>query len=493
MIAVTRGLVAASLLMGGVAGLGACKKPADGAKSALREAGYQATAADWLRASREDNVAALKKFVAAGFAVDTRDGAGGGALHEAARAGAENAADYLLGRGLAVDVRGAAERTPLMVAAIANRQRMVRWLLRQGAAPRLKDHDGYSPLMLAVRENSTKAVGEIAIHVREDLDAALLAAALDGQAEMIDVLTQYGASVYAHMDDGRTPLMLAAQGGHAAAVKMLMELGCSRFTATEDGSTAADYARTEGHPEIAELILKHSAADAFSLESPTQIASAMDAYVEAVAAAIPDAAMDAPAVSDAEYSSARHRPRGPRATPVALDGSTLASTPSAPAAASPLPLVMRHYREREMPLQVVTVADDSATLRLAGATPRAVKLRVGETVPGSTLMVVSVKRRMATTKDNDGRLSDVSVVVVKDTNTGASRSLIAGVPASAHDPVALVEDATSGQRYTARPGQRFFGGDGAEYLINDVGPNQIVIENAATRDVQTLRLRGPRG
>lgn len=505
MKAVTRGLVAASLLAGGSAGLVSCKKPADAAKSALQEAGYQATAADWLRASREDNVVVLKKFVAGGFAVDARDAAGDSALHEAARAGAEHAADFLLGQGLAVDLRGAADRTPLMVAAIANRPRMVRWLLRQGAAPRLKDHDGYSPLMLAVRENSAKAVGEIAIHVREDLDAALLAAALEGQAEMIDVLTQYGASVYAHMDDGRTPLMLAAQGGHAAAVQMLMELGCSRFATTEDGASAADFAQTEGHPEIAALILNHSVADAFTLESPTQIAAAMDAYVEAVAAAVPDAAPDDPAVSDAGPSTVSRRPRGPRMAPVALDGSTLASTPataasaptSAPtataAAAPPLPLIMRHYREREIPLQVVTVSDEAATLRLAGVTPREVKIRVGETVPGSTLMVVSVQRRLTTAKDNDGRLSDVSVVLVKDTNTGATRSLIAGVPASAHDPVALVEDATSGQRYTARPGQRFHGGDGAEYVINDVGPNQIVIENTVTRDVQTLRLRGPRG
>jgi ankyrin repeat protein len=511
---VYRGFLATSLLVGGIAGLGSCRKPAETIKSDLKEVGYQATTEDWLRASREDNVAALKKFVAGGFAVDARDAAGDSALHVAAQAGAEKAADYLLSRGLAVDLRGAGDRTPLMAAVAANNPQMVRWLLRQGATPRLKDREGYSPLILAVRANSTKVVGELAIYSRENLDAAILAAALEGRAEMIDVLTQYGASVYARMDDGRTPLMLAAQGGHADAVKMLMDLGSGRFTATEEGTTAADFAKQEGHPEIADLILAQPAATELTLESPDQIAVTMDAFVEAAAADVPDLATSDPAVVDAASGTPGRQPRTSRATPVSLAGQTLATPPAAaipgpnnPATApgtppgtaaranppTPLPLIMRHYREREIPLQVKTVTADTATLRLTGTTPREVNVRTGETVPGSSLVVVKVQRRMKSGKGDGDGLTEVSVVELKDPATGATRALIAGVPATAHDPVALVEDATSGQRYTATPGQRFRGGDGEEYLVNDVGPNQIVIENTATRNVQTLPLRGPRG
>jgi ankyrin repeat protein len=503
-------LPAAALLVAGVGGLGSCKKPADSIKQDLQEAGFQATTEDWLRASRDDNEVALKKFVAGGFAVDARDAAGDSALHEAARAGAEKAANYLLSRGLAIDLRGAAERTPLMAAVLANHPRMVRWLLRQGAAPRLKDRDGYTPLMLAVRENSSKVVGELAIYTREDLDAALLAAALEGRAEMIDVLTKYGASVYARMDDGRTPLMLAAQSGHAEAVKMLMELGSGRFTATPEGTTAADFARTEGHQEIADLILTQPAVAELTLETPAEIATAMDAYVEAAAVEVPDLAPDDPAVGDEIPGVAAVRqPRGPRVTPVPLAGQILATAPVATEAvnpgspsgtaaarrgpAAPLPLIMRHYREREIPLQVMTVSADSATLRIAGPTPREVRVRAGEAVPGSSLVVVSVHRRVRTGKGNDGNPTEVSVVELRDTGTGASRELIAGVPATAHDPVALVEDATTGHRYTATPGQRFRGGDGEEYVVNDVSANQIVIEHPATGSVQTLPLRGPRG
>jgi hypothetical protein len=100
---------------------------------------------------------------------------------------------------------------------------------------------------------------------------------------------------------------------------------------------------------------------------------------------------------------------------------------------------------------------------------------------------------MEDSKLNLGRPTEVSVVEVRDTATGVSREWISGVPASAHDPVALVEDATTGQRYTATPGQRFKSADGTEFVVSDVRPNQIVIEDAATKAVRTLPLRGPRG
>ena len=88
---------------------------------------------------------------------------------------------------------------------------------------------------------------------------------------------------------------------------------------------------------------------------------------------------------------------------------------------------------------------------------------------------------------------EVSVVEVRDSATGTTRDLISGVPANAHDPVALVEDSTTGRRYTATPGQRFKSADGAEFIISDVRPNQIVIEDAASGSTQTIPLRGPRG
>ena len=82
---------------------------------------------------------------------------------------------------------------------------------------------------------------------------------------------------------------------------------------------------------------------------------------------------------------------------------------------------------------------------------------------------------------------------VRDNSTGTTREWTSGISSNAHDPVALVEDSATGRRYVASPGQRFKASDGTEYIVSDVRPNQMVIEDAATGAVRTIPLRGPRG
>ena len=72
-----------------------CRKPAEAEKSDLKEAGYTLNAADWTRAAAQDDVPALKKFIAAGFDAAATDADGNTALHTAAAAGAKRAADFL--------------------------------------------------------------------------------------------------------------------------------------------------------------------------------------------------------------------------------------------------------------------------------------------------------------------------------------------------------------------------------------------------------------
>ncbi len=462
-----------------------CKKRDETVKSDLGEAGYKLTADDWFRASRENDVTALKKFISAGFSADTRNAEGDSALHAAAAAGAQKSADFLLTQGLAIDLRGVSERTPLMAAVMADQTEMVRWLLRQGADPRLKDNEGFKPLMLAVREGKAGSVEELAAYSREDLDPALLLAALVGRADVIDSLTNFGASVYARMEDGRTPLMIAAENGHLESVKLLLDMGASRFTTDPDGRTAAEIATAAGHPEIAALISRDPLPGELALESPAEIAGSMDAFVDAAVAKSPP---DSKAV-------AKHAPSIP------IDGQTLSSpvastsTPTGKASKGfPIPpLVMRHYREKEIPVSIRTVQGETATVSIAGAAPRDVKVRAGDTIPGSDLVVVRVRRRMEDSKLNPSGTAEISVMEVRDTSSGGTREWISGIPANAHDPVALVEDSATGKRYLASPGQRFKGADGGEYTISDVRPNQIVIQETATGAVQTIPLRGPRG
>lgn len=466
-------------------------------KSDLKEAGYKLTPEDWFRASRENDVAALKKFVSGGFPADTRTTEGDSALHAAATGGAQGTANFLLNRGLAVDLRGSAGRTPLMAAVMADQTEMVRWLLRQGADPRLKDKEGFKPLMMAVREGKSGAVEEIAPYDREDLDPALLLAALVGRADVIDSLTNFGASVYARMEDGRTPLMIAAENGHTESVKLLLDIGASRFTTDPEGRTAADIATAASHPEIAALISRDPSPAELALDSPAEIAKSMNTLVDA---------------ATAKASATKHDTTPPQAAaPMPLEGETLSrpvasqpisqgkpalGTPPEIRSAEPFlmpPLVMRQYREKEVPVHVKSVQGEIATVRINGAAPREVKVRAGDPIPGSKLVVVRVQRRMEDSKVNLGHPSEISVVEVRDGTTGQTREWISGNPSNAHDPVALVEDAATGKRYVAAPGQRFKGGDGAEYLISAVRPNQMVIQDLASGAVRTIPLRGPRG
>lgn len=483
--------------------LPSCKKrTAETVKSDLGEAGYKLTPEDWFRASRENDVPALKKFVSGGFHADTLNTEGDSALHAAAAAGAQGSADYLLKRGLGVDLRSTTGRTPLMAAVLADQTEMVHWLLRQGADPRLKDSEGFKPLMLAVREGKPGAVGELAAYVREDLDPALLLAALVGRADVIDSLTNYGASVYARMEDGRTPLMIAAQNGNTEAVKLLLDIGASRFTTDPDGRTAADIATAAGHPEIAALISREPQPSDLALDSPAEIARSMDLVVDtAVAkAAVAVPKREASLPLDGETLS------NPVVSQVAVVGKNEVTknevaknetgNRSESGNATPFampPLVMRDYREKEVPVHVTTVQGDTATVSIAGPSPREVKVRAGDAIPGSKLTVVRVRRRMEDSKVSLGKLMEISVVEVRDEGSGKSREWIAGVPSSAHDPVALVEDAATGKRYVAAPGQHFKAADGTEYLISEVRPNQLVIQDVASGTVQTIPLRGPRG
>ncbi len=471
-----------------------CKNKNEAVGSDLKEAGYQMTPEDWFRASRDNDAQALKKFLSGGFSKDTKDAEGNTALHIAAAAGAENSADFLMRSGVSVDVIGAEGRTPLMAAVMAKKPAMIRWLLRQGANPHLKDADHFKPLMLAVREGSAGSVVELAPYDREDLDGALLMASLLGKTEVIDSLTNYGASVYARMEDGRTPLMLAAQNGHLEAVKLLLDIGASRYAVSEEGKTAATLATEMGHAEVAAAINREPTAKELALETPEQIAAEMDEFVAA-------AEGESPPEGTGEKSSPPLGAKPPARVSPPIDGAVFKiATPAAAAgksnrssAAVTAPITMRHYRESDVPIEVKSISGEVATLKVAGTNSKEIRVKAGDAIPGSTLMVIRVKRRMEDSKVTDGKPMEVSVVEVADRDSGAKREWISGRPSTAHDPIALVEDPVTGERYTATPGQKFHSSDGREYRIADVRPNQIIIEDVAAGTMQTIPLSGPRG
>ncbi len=463
--------------------LAGCKDRQESAQQELKDRGYELTPEAFFRAAESDDVAVLGKLVEHGIAVDTRNAAGDTALHAAAVAGMRKSADFLLDRKLPVDVTGAEGRTPLMSAVVSGPPEMVRYLLSQKADPLKKDAEGIKPLMLAVREGRAEMVAELAPYDREKLDDALLVAALEGKAAVIDELTNYGASVYARMDDGRTPLMLAAENGHVEAVEMLIEIGANRFSMDDEGRIAADLAREAGHEQLAMRLAEAPGRDEFGIEEPADLGAEMLAKVtEAESGG--DAAGEPARSGEPAAGGAGAVP----AAPAPLDGMVLEPVSEGDLPAKQ-PLVMRAYRQKELPLRVESVEGEVATLRMSSGGVK--QVAQGETIPGTPLKVVRVERRMRDLKDQGGQ-TEVSVVEVEDEDSGRRRELVSGLESTAHDPVALVEDA-GGKRYVARAGQKFRGADGSEYVVVDVRPNQMVIENRTSGEVITVPLRGPRG
>jgi ankyrin repeat protein len=484
----------------GLLSVPACRKPSDAGKAELGDAGYQLTRADWFRAVAENNVSVMRRFLEAGMDWKSPDDAGDLALHVAARAGAQEAAGFLLDKGMEVNAVGAQGRTPLMAAALGDQRAMVRWLVKQGADQAITDAEGYSALLIAVREGKAGAVNELAAIHGESLDPALQLAALTGKHVVIDTLTNYGASVYTRMEDGRTPLMLAAENGHTEAVRLLLDLGASRQAVDENGLTALDHASANGYQEIVALIREERPADSLSLAGVNELGKELQQTLEkALVESVVEAGSERGGVSESAPVAAS----GPVAP---LAGAVLsAAAPSGRASSSPVtadaksgeaampPLVMRLYQERELPVRVASVDQGKARVEMLGSVQREVVLGKGDSLPGTRLVVVRAERRMQESKLNLGQAMEVSVVEVRDPVTGTKREWISGHPAMAHDPVALVEDAATGKRYLALPGQRFKSADGAEFIVSDVRPDQIIIEAVASGMVTTLPLRGPRG
>lgn len=455
-------------------GLVACKKDKGLAEADIEEAGYAMTQEGWLKALRADHLEVVKKMAKSGFDIKAKDEKGRHSLHIAAEAGSINVAEYLLDSKIPINDTDNEGRTPLMLAVLSGRHEMVRWLLKQGADPKLKDKNGYMALMLAVSNHQVKSVEELAPYHREDLDSALLLASMEGDAAAIDTLTNYGASVHARMDDGQTPLMLAAKNGHQEAVAILIDIGASRHTTTEAGETAQSLAIKEGHPEIAEMIEKGFSGEAIALDTDEQIAMALSSEI------------NKPATGG----------KSPEKV-VLLEGARISSFPKGSTAnnssAQDSPIIMRQYSQRELPVEVKKVSAESATLRLSGKPAKEISVRAGDTIPSSNLVVVKVSTRTEVGKLNNSQPIYVGVVVVENKQTGQRREWRSGAPAVGHDPVALVEDAVTGRRYIAKNGQKFSSEDGRQFIVSDVRPGQLVIEDVTSGEVSTLLLRGPRG
>lgn len=480
----------------------ACGDKKEQATKELETSGYQATPADFLRASENGDIRALELFVKQGMDLGTKDDNGWTALHLAARAKRQESVAFLLEAGMDIETPGLDGVTPMMLAAREGHHTMVRYLLKQGAKAELKDHKNRSSLILAVEGGHAASVEEIAPYSRNQLDTALLYAASQGKHQVIEALTSFGASVYVRHEGGMTPLMLASEKGYLDTVKSLLENGANRYAVNEHGWTAAQVAEAANQTPIANLLNQSPDAAELAINEPT-IEEGVE-WTEPIVAAtdMPQTDGDANPTSEPVGTPEANAVNTPTpATPARTSGkkhlSFIADKTIASKGATPddvaKDLAMLDYKEKPLPLIVEKTTPrasggSEAQVRMLYGKQKKVTVKEGDTIPATQFKVISIRRMLNHSKITDGQPTDVSVVEIEDTSTGKRRKMTARIPASASEPWAVLRSKSSGQAYAVRTGQQFTTGDGQSYTVSDVRPNQIILTHDETGEATTIPL-----
>ena len=241
--------------------------------AAIREAEVQAVAslgtalADGARRGDAEAVGAL---LAAGADPDARQGDGATALHWAAYRDDAEMAAALIQAGADVERANRYGVTPLALAARNGSAAVITRLLAAGADPNDPRHAvraGETPLMLAARSGEvvqpsrcwpTRAPTSTRRRPGTG-QSALMWAAAEGHAAVVETLIARGADIEARSGSGATPLLFAARKGCLDCVRALLAAGADVNEQRPDGATPLLVAVVNGHEDLVDLLLARGA------------------------------------------------------------------------------------------------------------------------------------------------------------------------------------------------------------------------------------------
>ncbi len=157
-----------------------------------------------------------------------------------------------------LDARG--DDLDVFEAAAVGRADLVRGALAEDSHAALSwTPDGFTALHLAAFFGTEEAIGAL-LEAGAELDAPsrntmrvtpLHAAAASRHVAICRTLVERGADVNAVQRAGFTPLMAAAENGDGELVELLLAAGADATRRADDGRTAADLARAAGHAPLA--------------------------------------------------------------------------------------------------------------------------------------------------------------------------------------------------------------------------------------------------
>lgn len=166
--------------------------------------------------------------------------------------------ELLLKRGASVAVKNKAGDTALALAAATAKLDVVKLLLNHGADPHTKNGAGDTALTLAAAAKTTfMRPSYFSKEENRIVDATLIAATVEENLLILELLLNHGASVAVKNEAGDTALILAAAKGKLDVVKLLLDHGADPHTKNEAGDTALSLSAEKGHSEVHQLLVEH--------------------------------------------------------------------------------------------------------------------------------------------------------------------------------------------------------------------------------------------
>ena len=154
------------------------------------------------------------------------------ALHWAAYQDDVESVELLLGAGANVRAANRYGITPLTLAITNADSAMVETLLRAGADPNTTLPGGETALMTAARVGALASVkallgrgAKVDSADEKHQQTALMWAAAEGHAPVVQMLIEVGADFKARLASGMTPLLFASREGHSDVVRVLLKAG----------------------------------------------------------------------------------------------------------------------------------------------------------------------------------------------------------------------------------------------------------------------------
>jgi ankyrin repeat protein len=214
-----------------------------------------------MKASRDGNLAAVKRALDGGADVNYANEKGKTALMFAASNGHTDTVKLLLDHGAQIDQQDNFGTTAVIVAATTDTAAL---LARRGADPTHKDTSGGSALSNATffgHADTVKALLKYADHLsKKDADELMMIACGLGHLDVTKALFDHGVDINARGIKERTAIMAAAAFNKVKVTQWLLEHGADAKLKDADGFDAFDIANENNSTQALKVLTDFYAA-----------------------------------------------------------------------------------------------------------------------------------------------------------------------------------------------------------------------------------------